>query len=1143
MQKKLYRLLIAFIQKPEFRQIFRVMKLTAILLACVFVQACATSNAQSITLSGKNMSIREFFRNVEKQTGYAVLGKKGIYSHDKKVSVSVVNMPLVRVLDEVMKDQPLDYLIKGKTIVLYEKEGAQQPGPASKIPETEPDTPQPFSEIHGRVVDSTGTPLHGASVRIKGSNIGVNTTANGEFSIDVKETDVLVISFIGYQTIEIPATNAAASRITLHAAENNLDNLIVVGYGTQKKKSVTGAISSITGKQLTTATSPNLANMLAGKLPGLRVIQSSSEPGSYSTSLDIRGMGSPLVIIDGVPAATAKALNRIAPNDIKSISILKDASAAVYGVRAANGVILITTKKGEAGRVEINYTGTVGGSIPTIFPHGLNAYQYATLTDEADMNQAGQPTFSKEQLQQYRDGTLQGTDWFGLLARKYSPEMEHTLSVSGGTDKINYFFSAGIYDDEGLWKSGSLKDKKYHFRSNISAQITKNIKAQMLVSGIRDQTDKPYGSSAGILDQPLLMPPTMPAYANDNPLYLQDTKVSPSNPIALTNSSIVGYNKNVINALTGSIILDYTVPFVPGLTARALYSYNPTITYNKSWRKKYPLYTYDAATGIYDAVYRQAPSTLYESFNSQITSDAQISFNYEKTFKKRHNIKALVLFERLNSSSDNFNGSKEFTLDAIDQLYAGNNDNNRITSDVTSPSVNLGLVSRLNYSYEGKYLVEGSFRYDGSSKFAAGNRWGFFPSVSVGWRLSEESFIKDNITALNNLKLRASWGRLGDDAASTYQFLTGYNYPSGNYVFSNTVVSGLASRGMPNPDITWFTATTTNIGLDGDLWNGKLTFTFDVFRRKKTGMLATRNLSLPGSVGAALPQENLNSNMTHGFEVEIGHTGRINELSYTISGNVSFARTKNLYVERAPSTNPYNDWRNNTSYRWNDIVWGYTAVGQFQSQEEIDHWAVEDGKGNTTLLPGDLKYEDYNGDGIIDDNDIRPIARNPNLPEANFGMTLGLSWKGIDFNMLLQAAEGFYVNQNSGLFNTPVPYKRNGLLPEFMDRWHHEDLFDPASAWVPGKYPTSRYQGNTNVNNLASTFWWHNDAYIRLKSLELGYTLPEPLTRKIAKSIRVFVNGFNMLTISKVKYIDPEHSTSSDYPVMKNFNAGFNIAF
>lgn len=1141
MQKKRYRPLIIFIQTTGFRQIVRAMKLTAILLACAFIHVYATGNAQSITLSGKNMSLKTFFKSVEKQTGYAVLGKKGVYSHNKRVSVSVNNMPLTQVLDQVMKDQPLGYIIQGKTIVLFEK---RPPLPDPGISPTASNDLKPLSEVHGRVVDSTKAPLAGASVRIKDSNIGVYTDANGEFTINAQETDVLIVSFVGYQAIEVPAAGTAASLITLYAVENKLDNLVVVGYGTQKKASVTGAIASISSRQLNTTTNPNVVNMLAGKLPGLRVIQGDAGPGNYNTTFDIRGMGAPLVIIDGIPAATDKALNRLNPNDIESISILKDASAAVYGVRAANGVVLITTRKGKAGKVEINYTGTVGGSVPTIFPHGLNTYQYATLTNEADINQGGQPTFSKEQIRQYKDGTLKGTDWFGLLARKYAPQVQHNLSVDGGTDKINYYFSAGIYEDDGLWKSGSLNDKKYSFRSNITAQITPSIKAQMLLSGIRDKRSMPYGSSSGILNQPLLMPPTMPAYANDNPLYLQDTKVSPSNPVALTNSSIVGYDNNTINALTGSLIIDYDAPFIPGLRVRALYSYNPTITFNKAWRKKYPLYTYDEVTGTYEAAYRQAPSTLYESFNSQITSDAQISLNYEKALEGRHNIKALLLFEKLNSGSDNFNGSKEFTLDAIDQLYAGNNDNNKITSAITSPSANLGLVGRLNYDYEGKYLVEGSFRYDGSSKFAAGNRWGFFPSISLGWRLSEESFIKDNIRAMDNLKLRVSWGRLGDDAASTYQFLTGYNYPSGNYVFDNTVVSGLSSRGMPNPDITWFTATTTDIGLDGDFWNGKLNFTFDVFRRKKMGMLATRILSLPATVGASLPQENLNSNMTQGFELEIGHANHINELQYHISGNVSFARTKNLYVERATSTNPYKNWRENTSDRWNGIVWGYTVVGQFQSQEEIDQWAIEDGKGNTTVLPGDLKYEDYNGDGIIDDNDVKPIARDPNLPEVNFGIALGLSWRGIDFNMLVQGAENFWVNQNSSnLFNTPVPYKRNGLLTEFMDRWHHEDIFDPASPWVPGKYPATRYEGAQNVNHLASTFWWHYDPYIRLKSLELGYTVPEQLTRNIVRNIRVFVNGFNMLTLSKVKYIDPEHGTNTYYPVMKSFNAGLNVTF
>ncbi|GAA4310429.1 TonB-dependent receptor [Compostibacter hankyongensis] len=995
--------------------------------------------------------------------------------------------------------------------------------------------------ISGKITDEQGNPVVGATVSVKGTAAGTTTDDKGRYAIEAEQGQTLVFTSIGYKAKEVVYSGQTRIDIRLEVASTQLNEVVAIGYGTQKKVSLTGAISSLNSKELKTATSPTLSNMLAGKMPGLRVAQRTSEPGVYNTSFDIRGMGAPLIIVDGVPRSD---FNRIDPNDVESISILKDASAAVYGVRAANGVVLVTTKRGKAGQVEINYTGTVGGASPTIFPRGLNAYQYATLTNEADINNGAQPTFSKEQLEQYKNGTLRGTDWFGMLTRQYAPQMQHDLSVSGGTEKTTYFFSVGIYDDQGLWKSGSLNDKRYNFRSNITSKITDNLEAQMLLSGFQDTRNTPFGSTTSILNQPLLMPPTLPAYANNNPKYLQETGVSPSNPIALTNAGIVGYSKYLDKSLNGSLVLNYTVPFVPGLKARAMYSYDVTNNLGKSWRKRYPLYTYDNATDTYNPVYRQDPSTLSEQFEENHTSDVQLSLNYEKSFTGRHTLKALLLFEQLQKDSSNFNASKEFTLDAVDQFYAGNAANQRVNSGITSPFANQGIVGRLNYAYMDKYLIEGSFRYDGSSKFAKGHRWGFFPAISVGWRLSEESFIKDNIPAFTNLKLRASWGKLGDDAASTYQFLTGYNYPFGNYVLGDQVIGGLASRGMPNPDITWFTATTTDIGLDGEIGNGMLTFTADIFRRKKNGILASRLLSLPASVGAALPQENLNSNLTQGFEVQVGHAGRAGKFNYNVSANVSFSRTKLLYVERAASTNAYQNWRENNSDRWNDIVWGYTVVGQFTSQEDIDGWAIEDGRGNTTVLPGDLKYQDYNHDGIIDGNDMHPIGRNPNLPEWNFGLTASVTWKGLDLNILLQGAHGYYVNQNGdGLFSNPVPYKRNGLLPEFMDRWHHEDIFDPTSPWVPGKYPASRYQGTANVNYLPSTYWWHSDPYLRVKSIELGYTLPASITKKIVKSVRVFVNGFNMLTWSKVSYIDPEHNTNTAYPIMKNFNGGLNITF
>jgi len=1006
-------------------------------------------------------------------------------------------------------------------------------------------------KISGSVTNDQGKTISGVSISLKGTKNGTVTDGNGYFTISTPVGGVLVFSFVGYEKREMTVSNKQDLNVTLSSASNGLDEVVVVAYGTQKKASVTGSIAQVSGKEITTATNPNVANLLAGKLPGLRVAQTTGEPGDYATNFDIRGFGAPLVIIDGVPRNQID-LSRLNPNDIESVSVLKDASAAVYGVRSGNGVILVTTKKG-SGKAVFNYSATYGVAQMANSPQILNSYQYATLTDESYVNAGATPPYSAQQLQQYQSGALPSTNWLNLVLRKSAPEQQQNISASGSSDKTRYYLSFGEYNDGGIYKSGDIGDKKYNFRSNITTDLTKDLQVGMLISGLKDDKYQPGEGVEAIYQALWSEPPTLTPYANNNPAYLQ-MMPDGTNPVSITNSSYSGYADVDYKNFNGTVNLNYKVPTVPGLQAKILYSYTNTNYTTKNWIKEVDLYDYDPTTQIYSITgSRNAPTTLSQSYTELVSSTAQASLEYEKSFHSGHNIKALLLTEEDKSSGMAFNGSRQFALDAVDQLYAGNTTNQTITSTEVDPAVNQGIVGRVNYDYNNKYLLEGSFREDGSSKFAVGHRWGFFPAVSGGWRISDEPFLKDKVSFLNDLKIRASYGVLGDDASSSYQYLSGYNYPGANYVLNGELVNGLGFRGLTNENLSWYTNHLLNLGFDAEMFSGKLSVSADVFSRKRDGLLATRLLSLPGTVGAALPQENLNSDLTRGFEASISYKDHVGDFRYNIGGNIAFTRTKNLYVEEAGATNSSSNWLNNPANRYNDIYWGYKVIGQFKSEAEIKSSPVEDGNGNRSVLPGDLKYQDLNHDGVIDAGDLQPIGKNANTPEVTFGFTINVQWKGFDLSALFQGATDVTVSYlNTIALDGPLAWGRNGLSM-FTDRWHHENLFDPNSPWVPGKYPSTRTKsGTTNPdswNYLPSNFWLQNASYLRLKSLELGYTLPSSVIGKTGfiRSLRIYVNGFDLITWSSLnKFIDPEHTSAiygMQYPIMKNYNLGVNLTF
>lgn len=1132
---------IPFLCHPK--KFILVVKFTTLFLLGALLQVSAHSFGQKVTLSEKSVPLKKVFHQIKAQTDYHFVYTEGMIKKSSRVSVRSKSANLRDVLNNIFEQQPLTYTIVNKTIVIREKKlVVQKPGAENiYVPVM----------VHGTVTDEQGTPLQGVSVTDRENKHSAVTDNNGKYKISIDDNDSLFFSFIGYNKQRIAINDRTVINIKLIPALNDLDQIVIIGYGHQEKATVTGSVASVTTKEIMTTTNGNVVNMLAGKLPGLRVTQRSGEPGDYATDYDIRGFGAPLIVVDGIPRS---GFNRLDPNEIASVSVLKDASAAVYGVKGGNGVILITTKRGGKGPTKFTLSSTFGASTPTNSPEVLNAYQYAILTDESYQNANNNNLpFSQDDIEKYRNGTLPSTNWFDLVVRKYSPVQQHSISASGSTDKVKYFLSLGYYGEQGMWKSGDLNANRYNFRSNITADLTKDLQAEVLLNGIIDTKKSPSEATYPIMQSLWRQKPTTSVFANDNPDYFNNV-ADAAHPLAVTNSDISGYNNRTTKTFNGSFALNYKVPSVQGLKLRALFAYDNDHGVNKVWKKVFNVYNYDPQTEIFSvAGTRNAPSNLTESYSENTSTTAQLSVEYENTFQSDHHVKGLLLGEERKYNGLGFNGHREFSLDAVDQLYAGNTLNQSTNSSNIDPNVNEGLVGRINYDYKGIYLLEGSFRYDGSSKFADGHQWGFFPAVSAGWRISEEPFLKNKSSFVQNLKLRASYGKLGDDGSSTYQYLSGYNYPNSNYVFGSTLVNGLGFRGMANENLTWYTSTLINIGIDADLFHNKLHTEIDLFSKKRVGLLATRNLSLPGTVGAGLPQENLNSDQTRGLELTISHQNTIGEVSYNVAGNVSFTRTKNLYIERAASNNSYRNWRDNSTNRWNDNYFGLKVIGQFQSFEDIKNSPIEDGNGNRSLLPGDLKYEDLNKDGIIDGDDWQNVGRNSRTPEINFGLTLSLQWKGFDFNALFQGASNFTVSYlGSVALDGPLAWGGNGL-DVFMDRWHKADTFDPNSAWIPGKYPSTRKKSGTTTsagwNYQPSDFWLKDATYLRLKSVQIGYTFPASTFDRtnLIKSLRIYVNGFDLYTWSGLNsLIDPEHTNDFYgflYPTVTNYNFGVNLTF
>lgn len=992
--------------------------------------------------------------------------------------------------------------------------------------------------VSGKVTDPAGVPMPGVSVLLKGSTVATLSDGNGSYTLSIPEkSSILVFSYIGSKTKEVAVSKAGLYNVTMEDAANDLNELVVVGYGSQRKSSVTGSISTLNDKELLQSPVGDLSNALAGRVPGVITKQPAGEPGADAAQIYIRGNATfgnatmePLFVIDGI-VRSFRDFSQMDANEIESVNVLKDASsAAIFGVKGANGVVLVTTKRGKIGKVSASYTMNYGVSQVTRLPKNLGSYEYAVLFNEAKLNDNpnATPEFSLERLDGFRSGSdpelYPNTNWMDLVLGGTAPRMQHNVSLSGGTEKVKYFTSLGYLNEDGLYKS--LNYKRYNVRSNLDIQVTNTTRFSVDLSGRMENRQAP--PSGGIFEHTLRNPPIYLAKYADGRLA---SPGSYPNPLAMI-SEESGYNRTSSNYLLSNFQLVQDIPGVKGLSVKGVMAFDRNFSYNKTWNAWVPLYVKNA-DGTFES---SAPSksSLSKEFGEGQALEFQAHLNYENRFGK-HGISALALFLQKENQNSGLRGARNsYTSSALELINFGPAENEVLT-DLEDKTGLRSAAVRVNYDYDNKYFIQGSLRRDESENFAPGKRTGYFPAVSAGWLVTAEDFMK-GVKVIDYLKIRGSFGQLGSDRIpSRFGYYNRYDLVPNNYPFGGTLSNGLMPGAVANANVTWETSTKTDIGFETKFLNNLIGVDFTYFNEERKNILATRSLSVPLSFGANLPTENIGKVRNRGVELVLSHNNRLsNNWSYFLSGNLTYA--KNKIIEAAEASNVPPGKR--ITGRPNGGQYGYKAIGIFKDMDDYNN-SPKTSAFMSSTGPGDIKYQDISGpngvpDGIIDDFDVTYLGGG-SLPEIMYGISGGVNYKGFEVSFLLQGAARSQqmLTQNSAW----AFYNSGTVTEEWLDRWTPEN----TNASLP------RLGLNANGNNyVTSSFWLKNASYLRLKNVEVAYTFKNEFLAKLKLTgVRVYANGQNLFTITDMKNVDPENTSSLGwyYPQQKIFNFGLNVQF
>ncbi|WEK35086.1 MAG: TonB-dependent receptor [Candidatus Pseudobacter hemicellulosilyticus] len=1112
-----------------------------ILLTFVMLQAHAEGVSQSVTFSGKDVPLKKVFNEIEKQTGYVVFYNKEQLASARPVSLAVRDIPLPGFLEMLLKDQPLNFRIDGKDIILSRKAPAPPPALLAYA--------EPAPPIRGRVLTEDGTPLPGASVKIKGATTGTSTDSSGVFILNARAGQTLVITFVGYKEREYKVGSEQNITIVLAAEESRLDEVVVVGYGAQKKSVITSSVSTINQEAIRNTPGANIQNMLTGKVSGYFSQQRTGQPGAETTEISIRGVATynsgtnPLVLVDDIEYNFGQ-FKLISADEIASISILKDAEAtAIYGVKGANGVILVKTKRGKASKAQIEIRTEAGLQIPIRTFQTLGSYDVALLTNEALANDGGTAMFSERDLELFKSGEdpygHPDVDWYNTLFRKTAPMTETNVNISGGSNRVRYFLSGGYQYMDGLLKNIDYRgrepepntskvnknyySKRYKFRSNLDVSPTQTTTISFDITGTYHEVNAPQNNVfTSIFKYDYVRPYGYPVYNPDgsfgfgNPAIFQPAG-NINNPAAL--SALGGYHRSYNNFINMSLVGSQKLDMIlPGLSTKvsATFSYANNA---ERWQDRagIPAYFYNPADSSYtprdQSIYRinqyvmTYNGSVAGSPNSRLNIQAHLAYN--KKFSGGHNVNALLLYNQTS-------------------YYAG--------ADL--PFNFLGYTYRFGYNYKERYIFSASGAYNGSDRFVTQNRFNLFPAFAVAWNGHNEDFVRDKLPFLTQFKLRASYGIVGNDNIGINEYFFENKYErSGNYYFGElpNQRTGIREGDIGNNDVSWESERKWNFGIDLGLFQNKLTITADYFDNYRYDILSQRQtlqriFGMPTSV---LPYVNLGEVKNHGYELEIGYNGNVGKLGYTVRTMVTYAKNKVIYRDDPPALYPWQDRTGLPIGVQRQYIWD----GEFYTTADLQDSKVAKPVG--TVRPGYLKYRDMNGDGIINVDDMAYLDR-ANRQTTVLSFTLGFQYEGFSISALFQAGLGGYAYVG---YEAAVPFKA-ALQPTHLNRWTPETAetatFPALSYNFVGTY--------MNPNGNLSTFWTESSDYLRLRSIEFGYTFKKSVTNRLKLSnLRAFANAYNLVTWSKFykKYqYDPEVANEQNdyiYPVTSNVNFGLTI--
>jgi len=1008
--------------------------------------------------------------------------------------------------------------------------------------------------ITGTVKDArTGEPISGATINVLHSKIGVSADEKGVFKIEVPSSlskVVLSISGVGYTPVEVTPKGESVT-VGLEVVNKQLNDVVVVGYGTAKKATLTGAISTIKTKEITESPVTNVTDGLAGRLPGLVAVSSSSEPGSDAANLRIRGSNtfndnSVLVVIDGVPD---RSLERIDPYSIESITVLKDASAAIYGSRAANGVILVTTKQGKSGKPELTFNGNYGYNQPTKLPKMADAPLYATALNEiayyANPSGGLNQTYTPAQIQKFADGSdplrYPNTDWFKTVLKPRSAQSNANVSVSGGTENVHYFVSLDYKHQDGEYRNSATYYNQYGFTSNVDAKITKDIRVGVNVVGRLEDKHYPQKSAGTIFgDLTSAYPTSVAWWPNGDP---GPAREHGENPVVISTNA-TGSNNDKFYTFNSNLKLDVNIPWVKGLTVNGNLSYDQRFEFDKNFTEPWRLYSWDGTTedakgqpvltsNVFGAGANNSP-TLYEDFGSDYSKLAYGLVNYTTNIGDENTIKVMLGSQVSKTDTEYFNAYRDlFASTAVQEMFAGATAN-QATGGSGNVSSRLSYFGRFNYSYANKYLVEFVGRYDGSYIFAPGHRYGFFPGVTAGWVASDEKFWKDNFRFMDYFKLRASWGKTGNDRVAGFQYLTSYLFGSSYYNTTGQyypfVVNNAGAMSelqtvyesvIANPNITWEIANQSDVGFNANFLGNKLTVEADYFYYKRSNILWPQNATVPSSAGLSLPSVNYGKVTNQGFDFSIGYANTTrSKFNYSVSFNGSYAQNKVVQWGEAPGAPA---WQRTTGHPMGSGLY-YEANGIIKNSKDSAAYASSFSSWglSTTPAPGDIRYVDIAHNDTMDSRQQTRIYKS-SIPTFTFGSYINLSYKNFDLNILLQGQTGavMYVNSDGGTFTN---FRRSLLV----GRW------SPTNP--DGNIPRTPNRGNYYWDNTSNTFFLHKNDYVRLRTLQFGYTIaPKTLEKAGFRNMRVYLAGQNLLTwCPGLKDFDPEQGSSATPSDLKN---------